>query len=236
MMRGMAIRILRGRLSFSAGFRIVALGITALGLSALSGCGPRSDGVKPGKQIEIRRYGLASAEVDYEVSGIKVGRERFYFDHWGTREARYSHATTQMLGMSSEEDILKVVDGAWSYTIDLHKGTGTREPNPLLITYAKKIRQDGRLLLGDELMKDMGARKAGSRTILGRTCQLWVAPLKHAQYCLWKNLVLLTRVQDGDAELITKAVAIAENVPVKNDVFKIPASVVIAEAVPAPAK
>lgn len=216
--------------------RLLAGGLALLagaGLLILGGCGPKKEPGAIPPRLEIRQYGIPSAVVDYEVRGLKTGKERLYFDSWGTRQARYIHTRMLIIGLLQEENILEITDGRWRYTIDLPKATAIRQPNPLVQTYAGKIRRDGRLLLGDEVIRNMGGRKAGTNSILGRSCQVWVVPAKHTSYCLWKHLPLLTVMRDGSVELITRAVAIKENVPVNQDIFKIPASVNITDAAPA---
>ncbi len=178
---------------------------------------------------EIRRYALASAIVDYEVRGLKSGRERLYFDHWGARQARYIHTEMRVLGIPQEEHELTISDGKWIYTIDLPAETGVREESPLLTRYASRLESTGTLTLGDELMEDIGGYKAGNNKILGRTCQIWLVPETHSQYCLWNNIPLLTIIRRRGVELITEAVRIDEHVSVRNDIFTIPDNVVITD-------
>lgn len=203
-------------------------GLAILLVSGLAACGKKRENI-PAPKIEIRRYAAQSAIVDYEVRGLKTGRERLYFDHWGGREARYVHTEMRMLGIPQEEHILEISDGEWHYAIDLPRSTGIRERNPLLKRYAEKIAPDGSLTLGEEMMEDLGGSKAGSNNILGRTCQIWVVPARYTEYCLWNNLPLLTVVRRGGLALITEAIHIEENVPVKNEIFAIPASIKIRE-------
>lgn len=224
--------LLRNNKRWLAGLALLA----GSGLLALAACGPKKQPAAIPPKVEIRQYGIPSAIVDYEVRGLKTGTERLYFDTWGTRQARYIHTKMLVMGLAQEENILKITDGQWRYTIDLAKAAGTRDKNPLLTTYAAQIRRDNRLLLGDEVMRDMGGRKAGSNNILGRSCQVWVVPATHTSYCLWKHLPLLTVVRDSDVELVTRAISINENVPVKQGIFKIPDSVSIQDTTPAPAK
>lgn len=206
------------------------------GLMLPGACGPEKEAVNPPPKIEIRQYGLASAMVDYEVSGLKVGHERLYFDGWGTRQARYTHSKMLVMGLMQEENSLKIINGPWSYMIDLPRATGIRQPNPLLKSYGPKIRRDNRLLLGDDIIKDMGGRKAGLNSVLGHSCQVWAVPATHTSYCFWKHLPLLTVISDSGVEMVTRAVAIRENAPLKQDIFKIPSSISITDMPPAPAK
>lgn len=210
--------------------------LAGVGLLAIGGCGPKEQAGAIPPKIEIRLYNIPSAIVDYEISGLKTGRERLYFDTWGARQVSYTHTKMQVMGLSQEENILKILDGQWSYTIDLPKATGIREKNPLLKTYVSKIKRNGQLLLGDEVIRDMGGRKAGSNYILGHSCQVWIVPKTHTSYCLWKHLPLLTVMSDSGIELVSRAVSINENVPLKQDIFKIPESISIRDTDPAPAK
>ena len=199
-------------------------------LMLLSACDRPQEAAPAGPaNHEIRQYALASAVVDYEVRGLKTGRERLYFDHWGARQARYIHTEMRVLGLAQEEHELTISDGKWVYTIDLPTGTGVREESPLLARYANRLESTGTLTLGDELMEDIGGYKAGNNKILGRTCQIWLVPETHSQYCLWNNIPLLTIVRRRGVELITEAVRIDEHVSVRDDIFTIPDNVTITE-------
>ena len=215
--------------------RVGLILLAGTGLLALDACGPTKEAAPPPPvKIEIRAFGIPSAIVDYDVRGLKSGTERLYFDGWGTRQARYIHTKMLVMGLAQEENVLKIDDGRWSYTIDLPKATGIRQPNPVLQAHAADVGHDGKLVLKDEVMTDMGGRKAGSNNILGHTCRVWVVPATHTSYCLWKNIPLLTVMCDNDVEITTTAISINENVPVKDGIFKIPDSVTIRDAGPTP--
>jgi len=182
---------------------------------------------------EFRRYKIRSGIIEYKMSGMQTGTEKIYFDRWGMREAKYSQTELKVANMSVKQNHFSLLDGEWTYTVDLDKKTGTKTPTPLmkeLTTAAKREGKDA-TEIGEEMLTRMGGRKIGTETLLGKTCDVWEIKSMNAKSWIWQGVTLKTEVNMMGKMMTTEAVRLQDNVNVPEEKLTLQKDVKIIEGV-----
>lgn len=176
----------------------------------------------------IKRYQIRSSVVEYTLSGAQKGTETIYFDNWGMREAKYTKAELSVAGFSQKQNTLTLLDGGYTYNIDLDKRTGTKMETPLLKELAAQSKDLTET--GEKMMKSMGGEKIGTEVILGKTCDVWEIKNMRSKVWVWKGVTLKTQVTMPNMEMTIMATKIDEGASIAPDKFAIPTDVKISEA------
>jgi hypothetical protein len=176
----------------------------------------------------VKRYQIKSGVVEYTLSGTRKGTESIYFDNWGMREAKYTKAELSVAGFSQKQNTLTLLDGNFTYNIDLDKRTGTKMETPLL----KELAANNKDLTeaGEKMMKSMGGVKIGTEVVLGKTCDVWEIKNMQSKTWVWKNVPLKTHVSMPSMEMTIIATKFEEGVAIPADKLTIPSDVKINDA------
>jgi len=180
---------------------------------------------------DFRRYKIRSGIIEYKMSGMQTGTEKIYFDRWGMREAKYSQTEIKVGTMSVKQNQFSLLDGEWTYTVDLDKKTGTKIPTPLMkeLTGAAKRQGKDATEIGEEMLTRMGGRKIGTETLLGKTCEVWEIKNMNAKSWIWQGVTLKTEVNMMGKMMTTEAVRLQDNVTVPEEKLTLPKDVKITE-------
>lgn len=145
-------------------------------------------------QSSGKRYKLKKAHVEYQISGsMQSGSEHLYFDDWGKREAKYTSLTIKVSGFTQENHKATFLEGKWIYAVDLTSKTGTKQENEMF----KDLSDEELADLGKQTMIQMGGKKIGTETILGKRCEVWDIPKAGSKTWLWNWIPLKTEVNMG---------------------------------------
>jgi len=180
---------------------------------------------------EPRRYQIESAVVEYKLSGTQTGKETLYFDRWGMREAKHAQTELKVAGRSFKTNRLALLDGEWTYSVDLDKKTGTKMPTPLLPELKKRLERENKSLaeLGKEMLIQMGGKKVGEENLLGKPCEIWELKSLRAKSWIWQGVTLKTTVDFAGQSMVTEAVSIDDKAKISADKLTVPAGVKITE-------
>ncbi len=177
----------------------------------------------------IKRYpNSQSGKIVYQLSGMEQGTETIYYDQWGVREVKYKQATITMMGQNKtiKQMVLITDGGKWVYTIDLDKKTGKKMENPMFSKLSPEQRQQ-MMQGGEKMMQAMGAKKVGTDTVAGKTCNVWKMQKANSSVCIWKNLPLRVESQMGSMKVKNIATEVVEGIDIPEDKFTIPADIKI---------
>lgn len=198
----------------------ICLGLGILALAA---------GITESSGQEVHRYKIRSGIVEYKLSGVQTGTEKIYFDRWGMREAKYSNSETRMMNVSIKKNILTLLDGEWTYSVDLDANTGTKMPTPLLGDLIARAKSEGKDLtdVGTEILARSGAKKTGEATLLGKRCEIWETQSLKIKAWIWQGLTLKTEANMMGKTILIEATGLQENVSVPAEKLAVPANVTI---------
>jgi len=176
----------------------------------------------------VKRYQIKSGVVEYTLSGTRKGTETIYFENWGMREAKYTKAELSVAGFTQKQNTLTLMDGGYTYNIDLDTRTGTKMETPLLKEIAAN--QKDLTEAGEKMMKSMGGVKIGTEVVLGKTCDVWEIKNMKSKTWVWKGVPLKTQVSMPSMEMTIMATKLDEGAAIAADKFTIPSDVKINDA------
>lgn len=182
---------------------------------------------------DLRRYKIRSGIIEYKMSGMQTGTETIYFDRWGMREAKYTQTEIKVGTISVKQNQLTLLDGEWTYGVDLDKKTGTKMPTPLMKELAGAAKREGKdaTEIGEDMLTRMGGRKIGTETLLGKTCEVWEIKNMNAKSWIWQGVTLKTEVNMMGKVTTTEAVRLQDNVNIPEEKLTLSKDVKITEGV-----
>ena len=211
--------------------------VCAIVVSVIAGCGEassrRDEGppwAEAGLPDGVRRYGLESAVIEYEISGWNTGHETLSFDRWGAREASVSRLDAH--GMDPDRTLETVTEGAWVTTIDhaqreLFSMKAHVHHDAVLQEATDALAHGERVDWGELTMRAYGCEPVGREPILGRSCQVWERETRagHERSWLWEGILLKHERVMGDGTPRTYlAVRIEEQPALTDALFELPRS------------
>jgi len=171
---------------------------------------------------DFKRYEFESGKVTYKTSGSMQGTETMYFDDYGMLEVKNTKATLEMMGIKQVTDTKVIMDGKWIYTLDNNSGDANKMENPLYSMFP-----DGADLekVGEEMMLNMGGKKIGTETLLGKKCDIWEIKKLMSKVWVWKSIPIKSEVNMMGMNIIQIATSVEVDIDVPSNVFKIPEGV-----------
>lgn len=181
---------------------------------------------------ELRLYKVKSGIVEYQVNGAQSGSETLYFDNWGMNAATFTNTTISMMGFTQTTNSLKLLDGEWTYNIDLDKKTGTKIETPLLKEMAQNAaaKNEDMTDVGEQMMVQMGGKKTGTETVLGKTADVWRMESMGTTIWVYKGVTLKIATGMAGMEITKTATRFDENAAVDPEKLKVPKDVTIGES------
>ena len=171
---------------------------------------------------DFKRYQFESGKVVYETSGSMTGTETMYFDDYGMLELKETKATLEMMGIKQVTDTKVLMNGKWIYTIDKNSGEANKMENPLYSMFP----EGGDLeKVGEEMMINMGGKKIGSETLLGKECDIWEIKKLMSKVWVWKSIPIKSVVNMMGMNITQIATNVEVDISVSPDKFKIPEGV-----------
>lgn len=171
-----------------------------------------------------KRYSIKSGIVEYSVSGMQEGVTTLYFDEFGQKEARYTNSTSKFMGFSQSTQDVNFIDGDFAYHYDPKTNSATKMnykefAADLAKARGKKSIED----FGEEMMKEMGGTKTGSKKILGYKCDVWEIPNFMTTACVYKNSIPLEMSSTFANFNVTQvATKFQENAKIPKDKIELP--------------
>ncbi len=171
---------------------------------------------------DFKRYEFKSGKVKYTSTGSMTGTETMYFDNYGMLELKETKATLEMMGIKQVTDTKTIMNGKWVYTIDKNSGEANKVENPLYSMFPK----GGDLeKVGEEMMINMGGKKIGTETLLGKKCGIWEIKKLMSKVWVWKSIPLKSEVNMMGMNITQIATSVEVDINVSADKFKIPEGV-----------
>jgi len=143
-------------------------------------------------QAEQKMHPLKSYFVNYEMGGNSKGEKQQYSQNYGRTICWVEKSEISVMGNSAnknEKVITKIEDGdQWIITIDLGKNTGTKMKNPMYKGLVAGMKGKDPKEFSEELMKQMGGKVVGEKTVNGEKCTEWTL-MGGATTCVTEDLI-----------------------------------------------
>ena len=190
-----------------------------------------NSGYSQNTEFNNKRYYVESGKIKFKISGNTSGTEEIYFDNWGQREVQIIKAVTEtsFFGMKNkqEENTMNILDGDISYHIDLKQKTGVKTLNAGITTMAAIGNGKSPRTMGKEMLEQIGGRKIGEETILGKDCEVWKA--LGTKLWIWKGITLKISSKIMGIERTSEAVEIKTGIKIDENKFKVPEGIKITD-------
>ena len=181
-------------------------------------------------QTNYKRFLIKSGYLEMEVKGISEGTRYIWFDNYGRmyRDELKVTTTTKIFGIKSVEDAhtLSIVDGEKFYTANLLDGTGTKHnhgvPTEFYSTY-DNMSEDQKNKFADEMFNDLGGKKIGRTTFLGRECE--IGEMLSVVVTMYKGVALKTKVNLLGRRNTETAIVFKENTAIDASKFLPPMNI-----------
>ncbi len=156
-----------------------------------------------GRTADQKMHTLKNYSVNYELSGNTTGSKQQYSQDYGRTICWIEKSETSIMGNSqkrNEKVITYVKDGdQWIITIELDKNTGTKMKNPMY----KAITGGMKGKTPQEIMKQMGGKVVGEKTVNGEKCKEWTL-MGGASTCVTEDQIVVESKADMAGISITE--------------------------------
>ncbi|MBU0476169.1 MAG: hypothetical protein KKF62_18640 [Bacteroidetes bacterium] len=170
----------------------------------------------------FKRYQFKSGKVVYQSSGAMVGTETMYFDNYGMLEVKNTKVAMEIMGIKQETDSKVIMDGNWVYSIDNITKAANKMENPLFAMFPKGTDIEK---VGEEMMINLGGKKIGTETIIGKSCDIWEVEQMMSKIWIWKSIPIKTEVNMMGMNITQIATSVEVDIKVSPDEFKLPEGV-----------
>ncbi len=114
----------------------------------------------------------------YKLDGVKSGKKTFCSRNWGNEKVQIENVTLQIAPDKTKKQnqkiITRIVDGEqWIYSINLDDNMGTKAKNPSFPELMESMKGKDPALFGKSILKQLGGKVTGQKTILGKKCDVW---------------------------------------------------------------
>ncbi len=178
--------------------------------------------VPAGANAQPKKYEIKSGIVTFEnvttIGKIKmVEKMILYFDDYGYKECKEVYTKDKLTGIS-------LSDGKTRWNIDPVKKTAMNLGAAVRGTEMKFDWNE----VSEKEKKNGNAKLRPNIVIAGKTCQSFqTTPSGSTVFAGWKNICLLTDVDNYGVHAVIKAVKVEENVKVPPEKFTVPAGYTI---------
>jgi hypothetical protein len=146
---------------------------------------------------------LKNYSVNYELGGNTTGSKQQYSLDYGRTICWIEKSETSIIGNSQKRNvkvITYVKDGdQWIISIELDKNTGTKMKNPMY----KAITGGMKGKTPQEIMKQMGGKVVGEKTVNGEKCKEWTL-MGGASTCVTEDQIVVESKADMAGISITE--------------------------------
>ncbi len=163
-------------------------------------------------KASLKRYNQESGTIEYTITGNMMnGNEILCYAKFGWFEAKYTNTEVKVAGFSQKTNTVAYLEGSTIYTVDLNTNTGTKMENSFMKNLEGKDLQDA----GKQMLIDMGGKKIGNETFLGKNCEVWEIKSMGSKTWFWNWMPLKIDVNMMGQQITYTATKISDTVDPK---------------------
>lgn len=195
------------------------------------GCGKKEPEIKL-KEPGFKKYPFKSAVIEYRYGGEATGTMIQYVDYWGAREVSEDHSSVKYMGTDRKNNALTIFDQDSVIMIDLDKKEGIRKINEMWMATLqqwKSMKPEQQKDFANEQLKMLaaqaGAKKLGTETILGKTCDIYEATGYKQSF--WNGMLMRMEIEMNGMKMSMVATKLATDVDIPAEKFLPPVGIKI---------
>ncbi len=138
----------------------------------------------------FKRYGIEKGALIFRIDGAVNGTEHIYFDHWGWREAKYTKTKTELGTFNEETDEVQYLEGERRYQYFPKTNKASYFDSRQIMAMAEKYQTKDMVVVGNEMLKNMGAVPDGKAKVGEIECDVWVIERNRIRLYMWQGLTM----------------------------------------------
>ncbi len=156
---------------------------------------PSPEGAKPRSAEEMvaagyKRYGIEKGAFIFRIEGAVEGTEHYFFDNWGWREAKYTRMTSEAQNLFEETNEVQYLDGERRYVYFPETQKAQYFDSNQVEKMAIKYQTKDMVVVGNEMLKNMGMQPAGKAKVGEIECDVWVKANPKIRLYMWQGLTM----------------------------------------------
>ncbi|MGE3279188.1 MAG: hypothetical protein AB7J40_05420 [Candidatus Altimarinota bacterium] len=144
------------------------------------------------------------------------------------KERTMTETTITAAGRSFTTKNTSIMMGEWIYSFDPEKKAGTKLKNTILTEIAQNADNPDLGEVGLDIIKNAGAKKIGTETVAGTSCDVYEITSLGTKTCVWKAVTLKVESKLAGVSVNETATNISTDTP-SPDLFEIPSDVSFSE-------
>jgi hypothetical protein len=137
-----------------------------------------------------KRYGIEKGAFIFRIDGAVNGTEHVFFDHWGWREAKYTRTTTEVQNLYEETNEVQYLDGGRRYVYSPQTKKAQYFDSDQVEAMAARYKTKDMVLVGNEMLKNMGMVPAGKAKVGELECDVWAKSSPKIRLYMWQGLTM----------------------------------------------
>lgn len=137
-----------------------------------------------------KRYGIEKGAFIFRLDGAVNGTEHVFFDHWGWREAKYTRTTTELGTFNEKTNEVQYLEGERRYVYFPETNKAQYFDSQQIMAMADKYQTKDMVVVGNEMLKNMGALPAGKAKVGEIECDVWVIEKNRIRLYMWQGLTM----------------------------------------------
>jgi len=134
-----------------------------------------------------------------------------------------------MMGISVKENKLTIIDGEWTYNINLDQNSGTKIKTPFVEQIIENTGNKDLTDFGEQMMKNMGGKITGKESVLGKECDIWEIKNLGTKVWVWNWIPLKSDANLMGQKITQTATKIDAGASVPAEKLNIPSGVSISD-------
>ncbi len=137
-----------------------------------------------------KRYGIEKGAFIFRIDGAVNGTEHVFFDHWGWREAKFTRTTTEVQNLYEETNEVQYLDGGRRYVYSPKTKKAQYFDSDQVEAMAARYKTKDMVLVGNEMLKNMGMVPAGKAKVGEIECDVWAKSSPKIRLYMWQGLTM----------------------------------------------
>ncbi len=137
-----------------------------------------------------KRYGIEKGAFIFRIEGAIEGTEHVFFDNWGWREAKYTRTTTEAQNLFEETNEVQYLDGERRYVYFPATKKAHYFDSDQVEKMAIKYQTKDMVVVGNEMLKNMGMQPAGKAKVGEIECDVWAKANPKIRLYMWQGLTM----------------------------------------------
>lgn len=138
----------------------------------------------------FKRYGVEKGVLLFRIDGAMKGMDALYFDHWGWREGKHNITDAEVGEYRKKDRSVQYLNGERRYQYEPEENKAYFFESTQVQAAADKYGTLDMTIVGDEMIKNMGGKRAGTAEVMGVECEVWLIEKTRTTLYMWNGITM----------------------------------------------